>query len=75
MNWVIILCPEKVKQVNVSIKLDKSQPYDRVDWSFLENIMRPVGFCEERIFRIMMSLKYVTYEVKGNGQLSEPIIP
>lgn len=38
---------------NMAIKLDISKEYDRLEWSFLEVMMRKLGFNEAWIARIM----------------------
>ena len=44
----------------VAIKLDMSKAYDRVEWVFLENMMRKIGFNEGWIQLIMKCLRFPT---------------
>lgn len=37
----------KGKFRDVSIKIDISKAYDRVDWRFLDGILRRMGFCDK----------------------------
>lgn len=39
----------KAKNGHMSLKLDMSKAYDGVKWSFLEGMMRKIGFREEWI--------------------------
>ena len=52
----------------MAIKLDMSKAYDRVDWNFLEQLMRKLGFNERWIHLIMGCVKTVSYLVLVNGE-------
>ena len=47
---------------------DMSKAYDKVEWVFLENVMRKMGFCEQWIGLIMVCVKTVTYSILMNGE-------
>ena len=52
----------------MALKLDKSKAYDRVEWPFLEEIMRKLGFNERWINLMMVCVKSVTYSILMNGE-------
>lgn len=56
-------------------QVDMSRVYDRVDWLFMEKIMRKMGFHERWISIIILCISTVNYQVKVNRFLTEVITP
>ncbi|XP_010512944.1 PREDICTED: uncharacterized protein LOC104788863 [Camelina sativa] len=59
----------------VAIKTDMSKAYDRVEWLFLEQLLRKLGFDEKWISLLMCCVSSVSYRVLINGEAKENIIP
>lgn len=53
----------------MSLKLDISKTYDRVELSFLEKLMHKMGFENARIRSVMMYVKSVSFSILINGEL------
>jgi hypothetical protein len=58
-----------------AVKLDMSKAYDRVEWHFLEMMMRKLGFAEVWIHLVMRCITSVRYQVRINGECTDVIIP
>lgn len=59
----------------MGIKLDMSKAYNRVEWSFLEDVMSRLGFADAWIKLIMTCVRSVNYSVVINGNVVGKIIP
>jgi hypothetical protein len=55
------------KKSFMAVKLDMSKAYDRVEWHFLEEAMKKLGFDARWIRLVMMCVQSVQYAVVVNG--------
>lgn len=66
---------QKGKSRFMALKLDMSKAYDWVEWIFLENIMKRMGFDVNWVNLIMECISTVTYSVLINGEPTQVIQP
>jgi hypothetical protein len=52
----------------IGIKLDMSKAYNRVQWCFLDAVMRRMGFVERWVQLIMECVRSISYAVLINGK-------
>lgn len=55
----------------LSIKVDMSKAYDRVEWDFLRVLIFKLGFAESWVNKVMKYVESVKHSVKVNGLQSE----
>lgn len=54
----------------VGIKLDMEKAYDRVEWNFLEDTLKTMGFPSRLVNTIMLCVRSVTFSILINGNPS-----
>ncbi|KAL9675311.1 hypothetical protein QQ045_003513 [Rhodiola kirilowii] len=54
------------------IKVDMSKAYDRMEWRFLEEIQKRMGFPDSWIAKVMSCVNSVAYKIRVNDIISEP---
>jgi hypothetical protein len=65
----------KRKKALCAVKLDMMKAYDRVEWQFLVDMMRKVGFTDGWIRMIMRCVSTARFSIKLNGGLSDMFLP
>lgn len=63
------------KENYMTIKLDMSKVFDRVEWNFIKRVMKKLGFTQNWVDLIMHCVSSVSYSVIINGEACGNIKP
>uniref|UniRef100_A0A8I6XZ81 Reverse transcriptase domain-containing protein n=1 Tax=Hordeum vulgare subsp. vulgare TaxID=112509 RepID=A0A8I6XZ81_HORVV len=63
------------KNGHCAVKLDMMKAYDRVEWAYLQAIMRKLGFCESFVRQVMRGVTSVSFSLMFNGKQTRDFKP
>lgn len=63
------------KEGFMALKLDISKAYDRIEWKFLEAMLKKLGFCDWWVYLVMQCVTTVSYFIVHGEHEMGPIIP
>ena len=70
-----IKCKRDGNDSFMAVKLDMSKAFDKVEWSFIDKVMRRMGFNESWIDLVMKCITSITYSIIINGSVHGCIVP
>ncbi|KAG7547813.1 Ribonuclease H domain [Arabidopsis suecica] len=66
---------KKIKTPYMALKLDIAKAFDKVEWGYIEAILKRFGFAEQWCQWVMRCVTSVSYSVLINGSPSQKIYP
>jgi len=66
---------KRKKKAQAVLKLDMQKAYDRVEWDFLCECMKKMGFCKEWVQCVKQCISTVSFSVKINGESMQQFHP
>ena len=60
---------------HAALKIDMAKAYDRVEWTFLEEIMGKLGFDLRWVEKVMRCVSSVRFSFNINGTIRGSLIP
>ncbi|XP_042939392.1 uncharacterized protein LOC122274417 [Carya illinoinensis] len=68
-------CKLSGKKWYMTLKLDMSKAYDRVEWGFLRVVLHKMGFCSQWVELVMRCIESVSYALLVNGEPQQEFLP
>jgi hypothetical protein len=66
---------EAKKNGHCALKLDMKKAYDKLEWTYLEAIMKKLGLSPRFVETVMRGVRFVTFLVLLNGGQTEEFKP